>query len=64
MEGVLRWLQIRQVRQKKAEFHTGSPGVAGDALGGKPADPAERNLSARGGSRLLAFLSAIQKEAA
>lgn len=64
MEGVLRLLQLRQVRQKKAEVHTGSPGVGADALRRKASRPGRALSSARGGSRLPAFLRAIQKEAA
>lgn len=64
MEGVLRLLQLRQMRQKKAEVHTGSPGVTEDALRRKASRPGRALSSARGGSRLPAFLRAIQKEAA
>jgi hypothetical protein len=45
---VLRVLQLRQMRQKKAEVHTGSPGVAGDALGRKASRPGRaQSFSAR-----------------
>lgn len=56
-------LRLRQVRQKKPEVHAGSPGVMRDALGRKASRPGNAQ-SARDDSRLPAFLSAIQKEAA
>jgi hypothetical protein len=64
MKGVL---LLRQVRQKKAEVHTGSPGVTKDAFGEESQQTRQRAFSVdstRRDSRLPAFLSAMQKEAA
>lgn len=61
MEGVLHLLQLRQVRQKKAEVHTGSPGVAGDASGEESQQTRQSAIFQRAAARVCP-LSSVQFE--